>query len=82
MISQFPPGRSSRSAKSGRSVLERASAPILTSTRPSFCPSAKLARSCREMSGSIVFVRMLSTLRAPLSTSVQRSATSSTTAGS
>ena len=38
-------------------------------------PAAILPSSVREISGSTVLVRMLSTLRAPLSTSVQRDAT-------
>ena len=38
-------------------------------------PSAMRISTWRDMSGSKVLVRMLSTLRAPLSTSVQRLAT-------
>ncbi len=47
-----------------------------------FVPPAIDSSSTCEMAGSIVLVRMLSMFRAPLSTSVQRSATASITASS
>ena len=59
--------------------------PIVVIIAPSFTeistfsiatPSASLPSSCFEISGSMVFERILSTLRAPLSTSVQREAIS------
>src|ERR1035437_5768794 len=56
------------------------SAPIATRMDSSFCPSAMRVSNWREISGSNVLVRMLSTLRAPLSTSVQRRAISSMSA--
>jgi hypothetical protein len=55
------------------------SSPSPTSRASSFRPSATPSSINRETSGSKVLVRMLSTLRAPLSTSVQRLAISSTT---
>ena len=48
------------------------SGPTVTLMDSSFCPSAILVSNWREISGRSVLVRMLSTLRAPLSTSVQR----------
>ena len=54
----------------------------LTAIEDNFSPLAILLSSVFEISGNIVLVRMLSTLRAPLSTSVQRAATASTRASS
>ena len=58
------------------------SAPVVTWMALNLCRSARPPRILREISGSSVLVRMLSTLRAPLSTSVQRRATSSTSGSS
>ena len=64
------------------SIINEPSSPMPTWIDSGFSPSAIRPNNCREISGSSVLVRMLSTLRAPLSTSVQRRATSSISAGS
>ncbi len=64
------------------SYRNRPSGPIDTRTAPIGFSSAIRARNSADISGSSVRVRMWSTLRAPLATSVHRLATPATSSGS